>query len=158
MRTPVGIVEIKALYGDPSGFMRDDGTVSPIWEMRMVKVPFPGPVALGWNRDVTVKTARVNQIVAAELERVFRSLQTGRLWDYIQTFDGGYTWRSQRGSGRLSMHGYGGAVDFNSATNELGTKGDMHPEVVAVFENLGWEWGGRWRRPDPMHFQYAKGY
>jgi hypothetical protein len=56
------------------------------------------------------------------------------------------------------MHGFGGALDFNAETNELGTKGDMDPEVVAIVEAHGWEWGGRWRRPDPMHWQFARGY
>lgn len=158
MRAPVGITEIESLYGDPHPFMRDDGTPSPLWEMRMVKVNLPGPLPLGWKRSVIVKTARVNQAIAPELERVFAALVAGKVWDHVVTFDGGYTWRPQRGSDRLSMHAYGGAVDFNAATNALGTKGDMHPGIVDVFEGQGWEWGGRWRRPDPMHFQFAKGY
>jgi hypothetical protein len=158
MRAPVGIVEIEALYGDPHGFLRDDGTPSPIWEMRMVKVELPGAVPLGWKRSALVRTARVNHAIAEELERVFSALRTGGAWDHVETFDGGYCWRSKRGVGELSIHAYGGAVDFNAATNQLGTKGDMWPGVVEVFEGHGWDWGGRWRRPDPMHFQFAKGY
>lgn len=158
MRPPVGVVEIQALYGDPQPFVRDDGTPSPLWEMRMVKVAFPGPLPLGWKRDVVAKSARVNQAIASELDTVLRALKKAGVWDHIVTFDGAYTWRSMRGSGRLSMHGYGGALDFNADTNQLGSKGDMHEGVVEVFEGHGWTWGGRWRRPDPQHFQYAKGY
>ena len=157
MRPPVGSIEIKALYGDPFSLMRDDGTPSPLWEMRMVKVPLPGPLPLGWQPDITVKTARVNQVIAAELERVLRTLRSCGAWEHIETFDGGYTWRAQRGSGKLSMHAYGGAVDFNAAENGLGMKPMMHSSVVDVFEGHGWAWGGRWKRPDGMHFQYGSG-
>lgn len=53
----------------------------------------------------------------------------------------------------LSMHAFGLALDLNVSRNYLGTKGDMHPEVVSIFEKWGFEWGGRWSRPDPMHFE-----
>jgi len=53
----------------------------------------------------------------------------------------------------LSMHAFGLAVDFNVSTNGLGTTGDLDPRIVAVFEKWGFEWGGRWSRPDPMHFE-----
>ena len=56
----------------------------------------------------------------------------------------------------LSMHAFGLAVDLNTSTNGLGTRGDMHPEVVAIFEKWGFAWGGWWSRPDPMHFELAR--
>jgi hypothetical protein len=157
-RAPVGIEEIEALYGDPHPFIRDDGTVSPLWEMRMCKVDLPGWLPLGWKHSMLVKTVRVNQAIAAQVSAVFLGLSRARLWDHILTFDGGYSWRSQRGASKLSMHAYGGALDFNADENALGTRGHMDPGVVEVFEAHGWEWGGHWRRPDPMHFQFARGY
>jgi hypothetical protein len=158
LRAPRGLAEIEAFYGDPHPFIKEDGTPSPLWELRMTRVTLPGPLPLGWKPTVTVRSARVNQACAAELELVLRALEKARLWDHIATFDGGYAWRPMRGSSKLSMHSYGGAVDFNAATNQLGEVGDMHPGVVEVFEGHLWEWGGRWRRPDPMHFQFAAGY
>jgi hypothetical protein len=158
MRAPVGIVEIAALYGDPTAFVRDDGTVSPLWEARMVKVALPGPIPLGWRPGVAVSSVRVNQAIAAEVDTVLRGLKKAGMWDYITTFDGGYTWRPQRGSRKLSMHAFGGALDFNAETNGLNMTPDMHPGVVEVFETHGWEWGGRWQRLDGCHFQYARGY
>ncbi len=56
----------------------------------------------------------------------------------------------------LSMHAFGLAVDFNTSTNALGTRGDMHPDVVAIFQKWGFAWGGAWSRPDPMHFELAR--
>ena len=56
----------------------------------------------------------------------------------------------------LSMHAFGLAIDLNTTTNQLGTRGDMDPRVVEIFEKWGFAWGGRWSRPDPMHFELAR--
>lgn len=159
MRAPCGLPEIVALYGEPDQFLRDDGTPSPFWELRMVKVEMPGPLPLGWRPETIVRTCRVNEAISDEVDEVFAALRKTGAWDYIHTFDGGYCWRPKRnGSQKLSMHGYGGALDFNAGSNQLGTLGDMARAVVEAFEGHGWSWGGRWKTPDPMHFQFARGY
>jgi hypothetical protein len=56
----------------------------------------------------------------------------------------------------LSMHAFGLAVDLNTSTNQLGTRGDMDPGVVQIFLKWGFAWGGVWARPDPMHFELAR--
>ncbi|MGH2817643.1 MAG: M15 family metallopeptidase [Actinomycetota bacterium] len=56
----------------------------------------------------------------------------------------------------LSMHAFGLAVDLNVSSNQLGTKGNMDPRVVEVFERWGFVWGGRWSTPDPMHLELAR--
>jgi hypothetical protein len=56
----------------------------------------------------------------------------------------------------LSFHAFGLALDLNVAGNYYGTRGDMDPRVVEIFERWGFEWGGRWSTPDPMHFQLAR--
>ena len=53
----------------------------------------------------------------------------------------------------LSMHAFGLALDLNVSENYLGTVGAMDERIVAIFEKWGFEWGGRWARPDPMHFE-----
>lgn len=53
----------------------------------------------------------------------------------------------------LSNHAFGLAVDLNVSTNGLGTRGDMHPDIVRIFQGWGFNWGGLWSRPDPMHFE-----
>lgn len=58
----------------------------------------------------------------------------------------------------LSTHCWGIAIDLNWATNAPGTRGDMDPGIIEVFERFGFEWGGRWSYRDCMHFQYATGY
>ncbi len=56
----------------------------------------------------------------------------------------------------LSMHAFGLAVDLNVSGNHYGTKGNIDPRIVQVFERWGFAWGGRWSPPDPMHFQLAR--
>jgi hypothetical protein len=54
----------------------------------------------------------------------------------------------------LSKHAFGLAVDLNTRTNQLGTRGHMDPRIVEIFQRWGFEWGGTWvPRPDPMHFE-----
>lgn len=54
----------------------------------------------------------------------------------------------------LSLHAFGIAFDLNTSTNQLGTKGDMDPRIVAIMNRWGFAWGGAWTtRPDPMHFE-----
>ena len=53
----------------------------------------------------------------------------------------------------LSMHAWGLAADFNVSTNGLGRRPTMDRRIVRTFERWGFVWGGRWSRPDGMHFE-----
>lgn len=55
----------------------------------------------------------------------------------------------------LSLHSWGIAVDLNVPGNQRGTAGEMHPQVVAIFKEWGFAWGGDWSYTDPMHFELA---
>jgi hypothetical protein len=55
----------------------------------------------------------------------------------------------------LSLHSWGIAVDLNVPGNQRGTAGEMHPQVVAIFKEWGFAWGGDWNYTDPMHFELA---
>lgn len=157
MTAPVGYEQCLKFYGDPGPFIRDDGTPSVLWEAELTLVPFPTPLPLGWNLTQLAKGARVNRALESETARVFDLLAKEDLWRRLRTFDGGYAWRAQRGStSKLSLHALGGALDFDAATNRLGRQGDMDRGIVQIFEACGWTWGGRFQRPDPMHYQFAK--
>lgn len=56
----------------------------------------------------------------------------------------------------LSMHAWGLAVDINAHDNALGAQPQMQPRIVEIFESWGFAWGGRWSRPDGMHFELAR--
>lgn len=157
---PRGLDEILDLYGDPHPYVREDGTISPLWDARMVAVAFPKPLPLGWV-PTRANSARVNQAIAAEVALVFELLVKCSAWSLFRTYDGGYCWRPKRNSLRcFSMHALGAALDFNAETNGQGGPGDMDLRVVKVFEDAGWTWGGRWpgKQCDPMHFQFGSGY
>lgn len=158
MKPPRGQDEIRKLYGDPRPFVKDDGTISPIWEARMTTLEMPTPLPLGWDKSQYATRVRINQAIVDVLKDVFAELEFSGLWARLKTYDGGYTWRMQRGGTKISMHGYGGAVDFDAKWNGLGAEPQMDRDVVSVFEHNGWTWGGRWKRPDGMHFQFGRGY
>ena len=91
------------------------------------------------------------------MDAIFDEIAFQGLEKEIKTWDGCFNIRPVRGSrsGRWSLHSFGIALDFNAATNRLETKGDMHPEIVEIFKDFNWAWGGDFRRSDPMHFQRA---
>lgn len=53
----------------------------------------------------------------------------------------------------LSMHAFGLAFDVNVQSNLYGTAGRLDPRVAETFQRWGFEWGGGWDPPDPMHFE-----
>lgn len=145
-----------AFYGDPR---------SATFESYLAVVPFPWLTVLAWDKGKRVRGAKVHIKCVTSLERVFSTIwrSAGRNQDIINSwglnlFGGGYVFRTVRGGSSLSMHSYGCAVDFDPANNGLG---DSTPAmarniiVLKAFEAEGWVWGGRWKRPDGMHFQAA---
>lgn len=55
----------------------------------------------------------------------------------------------------LSKHAWGLAIDLNVYDNPEGSVPKMDSRIVAIFEKWGFRWGGRWTKPDGMHFELA---
>lgn len=55
----------------------------------------------------------------------------------------------------LSRHAWGIAFDFNVSTNLYGAVPTMDLRLVEIMERHGFSWGGHWRFPDGMHFEYV---
>ena len=150
-------------YGDPRGA---NGRVDPKWEAsNIVRVEFPWDAVLAWDTHTRVRTARVHRLCAKSLERVLasiwvasgRSQETIRKWG-MHLYGGAYEFRQVRGGTSLSSHSWGCAIDFDPLRNALGDKTPNFaniPEVLAAFDAEGWTWGGKWSRPDGMHWQAA---
>lgn len=76
---------------------------------------------------------------------------------------GSYNYREIRGyegSGTISNHGSGTAVDINATQHPLGASGtvpaSMRAAISAKAASLGLKWGGDYRnRKDEMHFEVA---
>ena len=84
---------------------------------------------------------------------------------YLYPIGGTYKCRAVADTGQTSMHGWGAAIDINTAYSDYwmwrrATSGSpvyvnrIPPEIVAVFERHGFIWGGRWSHFDTMHFEY----
>lgn len=98
----------------------------------------------------------LNRDLHEPLIAVFNGLVNLGLEHLIQTWDGCFNIRKTRGRQSMSLHSWGLAIDINATGNGLGQHPTMHRDLVKAFEDAGFEWGGRWSRPDGMHFQLAK--
>jgi hypothetical protein len=146
LATPRGLGQILDTFGVPGGPQASAG-----------RFIFPAPLKLGWS-SASVTRAACHAKLETTFTAVFQAIHADGLWPLLRTFDGIYNDRPSREGVKQSTHSWGIAVDLNAATNGLGVRGDMDSRVVQIFEEHGFEWGGRWRRPDGMHFQYCKDY
>lgn len=156
---PSGLDEIVKTFGNVRAYVRPDGTLSPDWERHELGIAnLPAPLPLGWDLEREVSRIRCHQKLVALFEATFFSIHHLGLWPLLKTFDGCFAWRPQRGSSRISTHAWGISIDINAGSNQLGTAGDMSLQLIRAFEGQGFFWGGRFGRPDPMHFQFADSY
>lgn len=139
---PMGLNAIKAIFGEPG---------SPACSAGRVRLP--APLKLGWaNSSVKIVSCHVKMVDA--FTEVFEEIHLRGHWDLIKTFDGIYNDRPTTKGNKKSTHAWGIAIDLNAATNRYGTKGDMDPILISIFEARGFTH----LKHDPMHFQYARGY
>jgi hypothetical protein len=156
--------ELRDFYGRFE--FRADGLPTKRWEdQHLTSIVLPYPMIASWDATVTLTRLRCHRRVAESLKRILagilahygsvRSVQSARL----HITGGMYSFRRISGSPNLSLHSYGAAIDLDPKNNPLGkpwrTGTDMIPlAVVAIFEQEGWKWGGRFtQRKDCMHFQ-----
>lgn len=106
-----------------------------------------------------------NRAIHALLTAALHNCKEHDVLHEITTFSGCFNIRNIRGGGASSLHSWGLAVDFNAAHNPLGVSRTQaiarglkpFSEAFArCWEDTGWEWGGRWSRPDMQHFQPCK--
>ena len=77
---------------------------------------------------------------------------------------GTYNCRAVADTGQPSAHGYGIAIDLNTAVSDywywqphdgaIRYRNRMPEEIVAIFEKHGFIWGGKWYHFDTMHFEF----
>ncbi|MGC4008861.1 MAG: M15 family metallopeptidase [Pseudomonas sp.] len=165
--TQAEVLSNKSPYGDPRS--KDRLRMSPGWEAKNIIYITP-PFRMTYAGEV-VKRIRVHKFCAASLGRVFDDLLAAakakdtanpqKVLDHwgVSIFGGCVMYRLMRGSNRPSIHSYGAAIDLDPARNGLGDttpRFAQFPEVLAAFAKEGWMWGGKWSRPDGMHWQATR--
>jgi len=89
---------------------------------------------------------------------------------YLENIGGTFNWRKISGTNRLSTHSFGMTIDINIKYSNYWrwavgdkTEGGKRPiayknkiplEIVHIFEQNGFIWGGKWYHYDTMHFEY----
>lgn len=90
------------------------------------------------------------------------------LTKYINNPGGTFNWRNIAETDRLSMHSFGITIDINVAysdywqwsckcSNEnvdINYENKIPIELIKIFEEHGFIWGGKWYHFDTMHFEY----
>lgn len=91
---------------------------------------------------------------------------------YLENIGGTFIWRTIANTNRLSPHSFGMTIDINGVLSDYWqwdldkTKQPIHEstplmyrnqipwEIVPIFEEQGFIWGGKWYHYDSMHFEY----
>jgi hypothetical protein len=112
----------------------------------------------------TVSVTTVNGVherltdVVKDLERL-----PGAMTPYLVPAAGTYNCRPIAGTGRLSVHAYGAAIDISTRFADywlwdkariLTWKNRIPAEIGEIFERHGFIWGAKWYHFDTMHFEY----
>lgn len=157
---------MNAYYGNPDPDM--DGISNRAWEVNnLVRVIPPYPMALAWSASSPVKSFQFHRKAAPALMRSLTMIKKlyptqGERDKYgLSLWGGAHVFRRIGGSSSLSTHSWGASIDLSTVLNPWGKKWNpklnmMPVDVIAAFEAEGFVWGGRWKKPDAMHFQAAK--
>jgi hypothetical protein len=143
----------KKMYGD----CRTPGFMTNAVNVRWL------PTKVGKNLKFTgINGASTKlQKVSDELDKL-----PDRFLEYLQPTQGTYDCRQIAGSKRLSAHAFGIAIDIAAAHSHywlwskpdregrIPYKNEIPQEIVSIFEQHGFIWGGKWYHYDTMHFEY----
>ncbi len=87
---------------------------------------------------------------------------------YITNIAGTFNWRKIAGTNRLSNHSFGMTIDINTKYSDYwqweckcfdeakttNHKNRIPIQLVQIFEQYGFIWGGNWTHFDTMHFEF----
>lgn len=153
---PYGRTAIELLYGDP---------YDPDFRSKhLATCTLPYFMVLSWMPDRAVQQITVHRLVLDSLQDALQEVVdlVGEEKLHEMSWDrwgGCYNIRPKTHGKEPSTHSWGISIDLNPHLGPYGRPAPGYPKVfIVAFESRGWIWGGRWRTPDPMHFQAARGY
>lgn len=145
---PHGLAAIIKLFGEPCTD-----------EVQRGRARLPAALPLSYDPQTRVTSFVCHPLLADIFTSVFREIHARGLWELLEDFGGCFNCRKKRGTlTKKSTHCWAIACDVAVQSNPLGATPKLDGRIVAIFEDHGFTWGGRWGRPDGMHFQYATGY
>ncbi|HJR44498.1 MAG TPA: M15 family metallopeptidase [Actinomycetota bacterium] len=144
-------LSVKNTFGEFAARPLPDGRieVDPRWidaNIRTAQVPILGKVACHRTLIPQLRAA-LAEVRAEGLGHTINTSQYGGCY--------GPRFIGLEPGGRLSHHTWGIAIDINVAENAFGTRPTQDPRLVAIMEDHGFTWGGRWLFPDGMHFEWV---
>jgi hypothetical protein len=152
----ISTARTKVALGEPWYRLDGDGSLSmhPTWKASNLT---DGRVLL--NAAIRIR-ARCHRAIVDDLGAALAEVAAAGLAGEIDvananTYGGCFVPRYSRTSGFLSRHTYGMALDTNTTSNCGGCVPRMHCDVVRIFRKHGFVWGGNFRRPDGMHFEWV---
>jgi hypothetical protein len=145
-------VRLKQLFGEfaarpiAGGFLKPD----PAWVRTHIT-------------DATVPilgTVRCNRAIIPQLRGALTELEREGLSGLIapRQYAGCYSSRflNRVPEAGISHHAWGVAFDVNVSRNAFGKAPHQDPRLVKIMSDWGFTWGGRWLRPDGMHFEFVR--
>jgi D-alanyl-D-alanine carboxypeptidase len=156
-----------AVDADPGRFRNTALFMKMYGDCRMGDVS-PRLVSLAWLPKTWGKTISITSINGADAQLRAVSAEIDALPDTIKhaayPIAGTYNCRAVADTGQPSPHGYGIAIDLNTAYSDywywrphqgaIVYRNRMPEAIVAIFEKHGFIWGGKWYHFDTMHFEF----
>ncbi len=119
------------------------------------------------NDGSTLRVTSVNGVAQA-LQKVSNALDKlpRHFMKYLRPSAGTYHCRTIAGTERFSVHAFGAAIDINAKYGDYWRWSGAEPgepltyrnripwEIVEIFEQHGFIWGGKWYHYDTLHFEY----
>jgi hypothetical protein len=145
-------VQIKLLFGEfaarPAPGRYGWLDIDPAWEREHIDtqtVPLLGRVTC-------------NVALFPQIRGVIRQLIDEGLAHTIDSYSGCYAGRylNRDPAAGISHHSWGIALDVNVPQNVFGATPNQDERMVQIFQDWGFIWGGRFTRPDGMHFEYRR--
>jgi hypothetical protein len=142
-------------------FLKMYGSTREEVEKNLIKIQW---MPKSTNKKISVTTINNVHLKLKEVSEELDKLPV-HIKKYVINPAGTYSWRYIKGTKRLSMHSLGIAIDLNTNFSnywlyDLKIKGHLEyknaipVEVVKIFENHGFIWGGKWYHYDTAHFEY----